>query len=50
MDKNRLLELIGQRFHKPTIFGDISSLLIKCFIEEEVDYMFINFILYSKVI
>lgn len=27
--KNRVLELIGQRFHKPTIFVDISSLLFK---------------------
>ena len=27
--KNRLLELIGQRFHRPTIFVDISSLLFK---------------------
>ena len=27
--KNRVLELTGQRFHKPTIFVDISILLFK---------------------
>jgi len=27
--KNRVLELMGKRFHKPTIFVDISSLLFK---------------------